>query len=126
MSGSRVVDCSGRIRRCDFVGGGVSTLGVKPMQGTVCLPAAGGWDVNSRLLFCSRVCLPAAMLPAMMVTDSHSETVSQHPMKFFLLQVALVAVCDHSGRVVTEILCSTLETELHTETFTQAHTHAVC
>jgi hypothetical protein len=42
------------------------------------------------------------MLPALMVTDSSSETVSKLSIECFLLQVALVMVSVHSNRTMTK------------------------
>lgn len=45
--------------------------------------------------------LPATMLPALMVTDSSSETVSKLSIECFLLQVALVMASYHRSRKVS-------------------------
>lgn len=53
-----------------------------------------------QLLLPHHACLPAAMIPAMMAMDSHSETMRPH--KYFFLQVPLVTVFCRNNRKVTK------------------------
>lgn len=58
------------------------------------LPLPCSSRVSSQLLFQCHACLSAAMLRAMVITDSPSKTLSQRPIKHFLL---LVAWCVFTG-----------------------------
>lgn len=62
-------NCLGRLKRCGFVGEGVSLGAGFPVCHFLYFPFVDE-GVSSQLLLQRRVCLPITMLPAMMVMES--------------------------------------------------------
>lgn len=66
----------------------------------------------SQLLLQHHVCLHATMLPALMIMDSTSETLTMHQLNVFFIKVALIMVSLHRNRMVTKAMSKRIENSL--------------